>query len=781
MTKYAVVDLEATSASHTSKIIQIGIAVVENGEITQTYQTDVNPHETLEYHITMLTGITTAQVKRAPDMRQVLDDVAAILRDSIFVAHNVKFDYNLLARTFSQYGRTLDMPRVDTVELARIFFPTLEKYGLETLSRVLNLEHDRPHEALSDAYATAKLLIKLQEKIKSLPKNVLAEIENHADNLIYETKRVITDSLPDAHRKHSDMVKVNNIATLKPVFSENKNQVKKNFRQNLKTLKLAHRPKQEQFADLIRTRLSDESASFIEAPTGIGKTYAYLLTLLGQGKKVIVSVPTKVLQDQMMIDLAPVFKSRFGVNFAKLLGTANYISLEKFSKLLYKRDEGKNFEIFKMKVLVWLTETTTGELDELSLTMTSQSYLKAIAHTGNVAQGQLHAEQEFYQLAQSAAKNAQVIVVNHAYLTERIADQTAFFDNKVLVVDEAQYLFSVLENAQQKSVKLLDELVKVNQHKSQLTKRLLESLTHQLSRRQLDVAKIRLDAEELGLTEITRVLDKPSDFVWIQNHVLTSSPEDFLNFSAMIPETTKTFLIGATLSMSEKSAIFPELLGFSDYTFDTITANIADNQQVFVATDAPDLTRLSPGDYAQFIGQKIQELRVLKKPLLVLFTSLDSLNLTANYLSELQIDFLQPDGNGDASRIKKKFDAQQHGILLGSKQFWEGVDFERQDEMLVLITRLPFTVPDDILIRKYAKRFKNPFYDFSVPLATLQLKQALGRVNRRASQKSTVIILDKRLAGKTYAKKMVKNLRKSSRLDFAKFDTILQQSKDFLI
>ena len=60
MTKYAVVDLEATSASHTSKIIQIGIAVVENGKITQTYQTDVNPHEALDYHITMLTGITTA-------------------------------------------------------------------------------------------------------------------------------------------------------------------------------------------------------------------------------------------------------------------------------------------------------------------------------------------------------------------------------------------------------------------------------------------------------------------------------------------------------------------------------------------------------------------------------------------------------------------------------------------------------------------------------------------------------------------------------------------------
>lgn len=57
---------------------------------------------------------------------------------------------------------------------------------------------------------------------------------------------------------------------------------------------------------------------------------------------------------------------------------------------------------------------------------------------------------------------------------ERIADQTAMFEDKVLVVDEAQQLFSILENAQQKSVKLLDELVKVNRHASQLHRRLLE-------------------------------------------------------------------------------------------------------------------------------------------------------------------------------------------------------------------------------------------------------------------------------------------------------------------
>lgn len=779
MTKYAVVDLEATSASHTSKIIQIGIAVVENGKITQTYQTDVNPHEALDYHITMLTGITTAQAQAAPDFSDVLPDVAAILRDCVFVAHNVKFDYHLLARTFTQHGVSLDMPRVDTVELARVFFPTLEKYGLETLSRVLNLQHDKPHEALSDAYATAKLLIKLQEKMRHLPKNVLAEIEQHADSLIYETRLVITEQLPEAKRKHADMIKVNHISTLKPYFSENKNLVKKNFRKNLKLLNLAERPQQKAFAEVVKARLADESASFIEAPTGIGKTYAYLLTLLGQGKKLILSVPTKILQDQLMQDLAPVFKAKFGVNFAKVLGTANYISLEKFSKLLYKADDGKNFEIFKMKVLVWLTETKTGELDELSLTMTSHAYLDSIRHTGTVSPGQLYFEQDFWQLTQKKAENAQVIVMNHAYLAERIADQTAMFEDKVLVVDEAQQLFSILENAQQKSVKLLDELVKVNRHASQLHRRLLESLTHQLSRRQLNVDKIRLDAQELDLTAITDVLANPEDFIWIQNHVLKSSPTDFLNFAAMIPQATKTYLIGATLAMSEKQAVFPELLGFTDYTFDRMPLEKINNQQVYVATDSVDVTTESPENYAKFISEQVRQVAKIGKSMVVLFTSNDSLALTAQALEAAEVDFLQADVSEDASRIKKKFDERDQAILLGSKKFWEGVDFERQDDLILLVTRLPFTVPDDILIRKYAKRFKNPFFDFSVPMATLQLKQALGRVNRRKDQKSVVIILDKRLAGKTYAKKMVKNLRQASRVDFAKLDDILQETKSF--
>jgi len=65
--KYAIVDLEATSAGSNAKIIQVGIVIVENGEITQSYETDVNPHERLDEHIKQLTGLTDARLRKAPE------------------------------------------------------------------------------------------------------------------------------------------------------------------------------------------------------------------------------------------------------------------------------------------------------------------------------------------------------------------------------------------------------------------------------------------------------------------------------------------------------------------------------------------------------------------------------------------------------------------------------------------------------------------------------------------------------------------------------------------
>ena len=791
MTRYAVVDLEATDAhSSENKIIQIGIALVEGGKIVETYSTEVNPHEPLLPRISELTGLSDKQLKSAPDFSEVASEVRKLLTDSVFVAHNARFDYGLLEKSFLNAGLEFnEMLRVDTVDLARVFYPTFEKYGLEALSEKLDLAHDHPHAAVSDAYATAELLIRIEEKIQKLPRSVLEELLRHSDNLLLESKSFLQEQLDKTKIRPAAFKVVHNIATRKFKSSVSKKNsvanLSANFSENISKLGLASRSKQEKLAHLMETELTHLQASFIEAPTGLGKTYGYLLPLVAAGQRIVVSTATKVLQKQLVNDVAPKLAETFGLKMAKIVGTKNYISLRKFSELLLNNTDGKNFEIFKMKILIWLTETKTGELDEISKVMTNDDYFDGIRHDGYVNTKHFHYEQDFWLRAQKEAEQAEIKVVNHAYLIERLADYPeTFLENRVLVVDEAQQLFPIMENAGQKSIKITDELLKIDSESSenpQLTKRLQESLVFQLNKKELDLSKIKIDADELGLTELSALLEADNQIVWRENDILYSSDQDFYNFERLIPKETKLFMLGATLSLSKDKPSFPELLGFKDYRFFKIEGSQATNQELLTMADAPNIKNVSLIDYADYTTDTIAELAKLNLPIVVLFTSKMSLTFVAEKLSAEGFDILAQDINGSPAQIKKKFDKGEGKILLGLGSFWEGVDFDKQNQVILVIPRLPFATPDDILTKKYAKKFENPFYDFNVPMATLKMRQAIGRVNRRKNQYSSIVVLDKRLGGKSYAKRMRKNLSEALPVKMLSLLDTISEIKNFLI
>ena len=791
MTRYAVVDLEATDAhSSENKIIQIGIALVEGGKIVETYSTEVNPHEPLLPRISELTGLSDKQLKSAPDFSEVASEVRKLLTDSVFVAHNARFDYGLLEKSFLNAGLEFnEMLRVDTVDLARVFYPTFEKYGLEALSEKLDLAHDHPHAAVSDAYATAELLIRIEEKIQKLPRSVLEELLRHSDNLLFESKSFLQEQLDKTKIRPAAFKVVHNIATRKFKSSVSKKNsvanLSANFSENISRLGLASRSKQEKLAHLMETELTHLQASFIEAPTGLGKTYGYLLPLVAAGQRIVVSTATKVLQKQLVNDVAPKLAETFGLKMAKIVGTKNYISLRKFSELLLNNTDGKNFEIFKMKILIWLTETKTGELDEVSKVMTNDDYFDGIRHDGYVNTKHFHYEQDFWLKAQKEAEQAEIKVVNHAYLIERLADYPeTFLGNRVLVVDEAQQLFPIMENAGQKSIKITDELLKIDSESSenpQLTKRLQESLVFQLNKKELDLSKIKIDADELGLTELSALLEADNQIVWRENGILYSSDQDFYNFERLIPKETKLFMLGATLSLSKDKPSFPELLGFKDYRFFKIEGSQATNQELLTVADAPNIKNVSLIDYADYTADTIAELAKLNLPIVVLFTSKMSLTFVAEKLSAEVFDILAQDINGSPAQIKKKFDKGEGKILLGLGSFWEGVDFDKQNQVILVIPRLPFATPDDILTKKYAKKFENPFYDFNVPMATLKMRQAIGRVNRRKNQYSSIVVLDKRLGGKSYAKRMRKNLSEALPVKMLNLLDTISEIKNFLI
>ena len=486
--KYAIVDLEATGAHAMAEIIQVGIVIIENDEIVKTYQTDVNPHEALSEHIINLTGITDEQLAKAPDFSQVAQEIFSLIEDCVFVAHNVKFDANLLAEQLFMEGYELRTPRVDTVELAQVFYPTFEKYSLGNLADALALDLADAHTAISDAYATAQLFLKLKAKMKSLPKEVLESLLPLADNLLFETGMLIEESFKQAKvLSPKDFQEVGGLVLRQPKTIGEARQLSEAFDVNLALLGLDAREKQSQFAQLVKDDFQSSQVSFLEAQAGLGKTYGYLLPLLqlAQDEQVIVSVPTKVLQDQIMANEVRKIQDVFHIPCQSIKGPGNYIKLDAFADSLRREGDNRLVNRYKMQLLVWLTETETGDLDEIKQKQRFEAYFDQIKHDGNLSEKSLYKDVDFWNRTYENAKHSKLLIINHAYFLERVQDDKAFAAKKVLVFDEAQKLILNLEQFSRRRVNVTQLVQKLEKHLdaalSTLEKRLIESLSFQLS------------------------------------------------------------------------------------------------------------------------------------------------------------------------------------------------------------------------------------------------------------------------------------------------------------
>jgi len=171
-TFYAIVDLETTGSQPKKgdRIIQFGCVLVQDGQIVQTFETKLNPLKKIPENIQHLTGITNQMVANAPFFNDVSGFIWNLLQDCVFVAHNVLFDYRFLNEELMRAGfPSLNCPAVDTVELAQILFPKEESYSLTDLSESFDLAHDRPHDAMDNAVATAELFLTYFNKAKELP------------------------------------------------------------------------------------------------------------------------------------------------------------------------------------------------------------------------------------------------------------------------------------------------------------------------------------------------------------------------------------------------------------------------------------------------------------------------------------------------------------------------------------------------------------------------------------------------------------------------------------
>ncbi|WP_394527056.1 PolC-type DNA polymerase III [Lacrimispora sp. JR3] len=192
---YVVFDIETTGfSSSKNRIIEIGAVKIQDGAVIDRYSTFVNPDVPIPFEIEKLTGINDNMVLSYPGIREILPQFLEFCSDAVLVAHNASFDVSFIAYNASQLGLEFDPTVIDTVALARLLLPNLNRYKLDTVAKALNISLENHHRAVDDAGCTALIFAAFVKMIRDRGVETLDEL-----NQLNTMSASIIKKLPTYH------------------------------------------------------------------------------------------------------------------------------------------------------------------------------------------------------------------------------------------------------------------------------------------------------------------------------------------------------------------------------------------------------------------------------------------------------------------------------------------------------------------------------------------------------------------------------------------------------
>lgn len=919
---YAVVDIETTGTDpKTDRIIQFGCVLIKEGRIINRFATDVNPGKRISKQIQNLTKITNTRVQKAPYFEDIAFTIANLLADTVFVAHNIYFDYQFLNHEFARCGvPEMTIPGIDTVELAQIFLPTAASFRLTDLADSLGLSHDNPHQADSDAEVTGALLLYIQQIMLELPLVTMEQIALLSGQTGMQTGQFIQKTVAKMRRQTrplpEDLIIVSGIAVKNkqaPLYEsqlfETKYPAKKRGKEQLFGEQLHFYKEQARLMNLVYRHFSGEAEAvetkteskdlFIEAATGMGKTIGYLFPagfLATPENPLVVSTASLLLQDQLVKKDLPLVNNVLPQPFVATVikGQRHYLDLARFAATLQQPPTQKQYLLYQMAVLVWLTRTETGDLDELNLIRLDHPFFKETGHRGTEF---LDREDPFYphdflRFLHKRMKESNLLIVNHAFLArESLRSEFQLPKSRFLLIDEAHHLPDNCEKAERQQVATLtfrrqvssltaesglfvrlnllfgreseqradlalyqQELEAIVECQEELVTQLLQlkssaatgelvvsfedlgqlSLAGQKAqkrlllyyqetelladklRRQVGILDQALvESEKKMLTELLELLQevaKQGEIMtrwfsewsgelvhWLRlNSNQISADFQLTDFSAPLLPRTKWYeryeriiYIGGTLNVSGNRQYFPERLGIAPAPVKIIQAPFDYQKQtrVILPDKGVSVKQLTPQEYGNYLAKAVEEiLRSVDKPVLVLFTSHDSLQrvyerLHMKFLAEGREILAQGIG-GSREKLLRRFSLSKNSVLLGADSFWEGVDLPGERLEVLIVTRLPFANPKRPLTaaRNHYLQTKgvDPFIEEAIPRAALKLRQAYGRLVRSQEDRGIMVILDRRLVTTKYGRRLAKTFPKKVALQELSAEETTRELTEFL-
>ena len=620
-------------------------------------------------------------------------------------------------------------------------------------------------------------------------------------------------------------------------------------------------------AEAVERNLQSKGHLLVEAGTGVGKSFGYLVPairrILEQRERVVVCTHTISLQEQIFDKDVPLLKAVIPDEFTTVLckGRGNYMSLrrmriasEKKSKLCHDEEEEHSLELIED----WAYETTDGSLATLPVLPRRSVWQHVESDAGNCMGRRCPTYDKcFYQSARRRMENADLLICNHALffsdlaLRAKGASFLPAYDH--VIFDEAHHLEDVASGhfgirvSEARSRHLLRTLYNATNGKGTLAGIEAAGLpvdeVDETIRACMEAQSAcdaffdavfrstesgqgahpssgrvsRADAFENGFSPALgdlatrikllreRAVDESLQFdlgsaaqrltdlaaeielfigqgvegcvYWIERgKPAFGSRRASITLSCAtvdVGPVLREHLFGMPVSITMTSATLAAASDDFSHIVGRLGCDGAQQlalgspfdyaSQMRVMIDRTMPTPDSPDAVRELVPRILRNIGETGGGAFVLFTSFRTLREVAERCAPI----LRAQGHpvfihgedGERSQILRKFRESERSVLFGTASFWEGVDVRGRALRNVIITKLPFDVPDHPLIQARHEKIEaaggNAFRDDQLPRAVLRFKQGIGRLIRSADDSGRIVILDPRIVTKFYGKRFM--------------------------